>query len=48
MKKRTFARVAVFTAAALLGVVSAFLGSNGDSESSGGSTAVSAAPGRSF
>jgi hypothetical protein len=44
MNKRTLARVAVFAAAALLGVVSAFLGSNGDSESSHVSTAVSAAP----
>ncbi len=39
MKRKSLARVAVFAAAGALGVISAFWGSNGDSESSEGVTA---------
>ncbi len=44
MKKKSLARVAVFAAAGLLGVVSAFWGSNGDAGASHSvTTAVTAA-----
>jgi hypothetical protein len=40
MKRKLMARVAVFVAAGALGVISVIWGSNGDSEASGGVTAL--------
>ena len=46
MKKKSLAKVAVFAAAGLLGVVSAFWGSNGDSGSSRAVTTAATASAR--